>query len=159
MVSKRAQDGSKRAQEGATRAPDGSKRAPRGIKTPPRALWTPPGRFPELSRGFPELSRCFQEPNRIAQRALGPEGPQSALRNTCRQHDVRRHFKDVTMKHDASRDLTIQRNASRCIQRMLSGPTTMSGLTRSPWALKSVFNALSRGSETTKKHRKNNENH
>ena len=76
------------------------------------ALRGPPG-------VFQMLPRAFQEPNRTAQRALGPEGPQSELRDTRMQHESR----DVTMKHDASRDLTVQHDSSRCLKTsVLSGP-------------------------------------
>ena len=75
------------------------------------ASWTPRG----LPRRSPEASKSSKRPPRafkmspegfqtVIQRALGPEGPQSELRNTC-------------LHHDSSRDLSIQNDASRCLQR------------------------------------------
>ena len=59
---------------------------PKDNQTPPRALQRRP-------RAFQMLPTAFQKQKRIAQRGLGPEGPQSELRGTFLQHESR----DFTM--------------------------------------------------------------
>ena len=117
---RRLQEGSRALQECSRGLQEGS----RALQECSRRLQEPPRRLQEGSRALQECSRGLQEGSKrvkraprgseegsrgsipakpVIQRALGPEGPQSELRNTC-------------LHHHSSGDLSIQHDASRCLQ-------------------------------------------
>ena len=129
-LSKRAQDGSKSVprelQEGLKRAQEGSKRVSRDLQEVSRRFQEGVKRPKEVSRGFQELPRGprrLQEISKSSQEAsnrmnMSKTGDSASFGARRTQSDLL----NICWHRDSSRDLSIQHDASRCLQQCFQVP-------------------------------------